>query len=187
MLERLGRLREKYPTIAQFYRVEVSREGPKATGIMWEIEKEKELEARFSGSYYLRTNRTDLDEKELWSLYMMLGRVEDSFRALKSELGSRPVYHQKDSRMEGHLFISVLAYHLMTVIQRKLHRKGISHSWNTIRTRMATHMRATASITNDKGERLHLRQTGDPESHHLEIYQALGISPKSLPTKRSKI
>ena len=187
VLERLGRLRERYPTIARFYRVEVSHEGQKATGMKWEIEKEKELEARFSGSYYLRTNRTDLDGKELWSLYMMLGRVEDSFRALKSELGLRPVYHQKDFRMEAHLFISVLAYHLMTVIRRKLYRKGIGHSWNTIRDRMATHMRATASITNDRGERLHLRQTGDPESRHLEIYKALGIPPRALPTKRLKV
>ena len=187
VLERLGRLRERYPTIARFYRVEVSHEGQKATGMKWEIEKEKELEARFSGSYYLRTNRTDLDGKELWSLYMMLGRVEDSFRALKSELGLRPVYHQKDFRMEAHLFISVLAYHLMTVIRRKLYRKGIGHSWNTIRDRMATHMRATASITNDRGERLHLRQTGDPESCHLEIYKALGIPPRALPTKRLKV
>lgn len=187
VLERLGRLRERYPTIARFYRVEVSQDGGRVTGITWQIEREKELEARFSGSYYLRSDRTDLDEKELWSLYMMLGRVEDSFRSLKSELGLRPVYHKKDARMEGHLFISLLAYHLLAVIQRDLKRKSIDHRWDTLRKRLATHMRATASITTDKGERLHLRQTGDPEPSHMEIYRALGISPRRLSAKRLKV
>jgi len=109
VMERLGRLRERYPTIAQFYNVEVKEEKRRVTQIEWSIDREKEMEARFSGSYYIRSSRTDLDEKELWSLYTMLTQIEESFRTLKSELGLRPVRHHKDPRMEGHLFISVLA------------------------------------------------------------------------------
>jgi transposase len=186
-MERLGRLRERYPTIARFYKVDVEEEKGRVTRIVWSIDKEKELETRFSGTYYIRTSRTDLDEKELWSLYMMLGQVEESFRCLKSELGLRPVYHRKDRRQEGHLFISVLAYHLIATVQRELRNKGLSHRWSTLRTRLSTHIRATASVTNDKGERIHLRQTGDPEPFHMEIYHALGLSAKPLKTKRMKM
>jgi len=131
VLERLGRLREKYPTIAQFYRIEVRQEEGQAKGLSWEIDREEELRARFSGSYYLRSSRTDLEEKELWSLYMMLSQVEEAFRCLKSELGLRPVYHRKAPRQESHLFITVLAYHLLASIQKELKKKGISHRWDT--------------------------------------------------------
>lgn len=187
VMERIGRLRERYPTIARFYKVDVQEEKGRVTRIGWSIDGEKELEARFSGSYYIRSSRTDLDEKELWSLYMMLGQIEESFRCLKSELGLRPVFHRKDSRQEGHLFVSVLAYHLMATVQRDLRSKGLSHRWSTLRTRLSTHMRATASVTNENEERIHLRQTGDPEPFHLEIYHALGLSAKPLKTKRMKM
>ncbi len=115
---------------------------------------------------------------------IVLGEVEESFRCLKSELGLRPVYHRKDPRQEGHLFITVLAYHLLATIQRELKGKGILHRWGTLRTRLSTHMRATASVTNEKGERIYLRQTGDPEPFHLEIYHALRLPANPLKTKR---
>jgi transposase len=184
VMERLGRLKERYPTIAQFYNVEVHEERGRVTRMEWGIDREKEIETRFSGSYYIRSSRTDLDEKELWSLYMMLTQIEESFRTLKSELGLRPVRHHKDPRMEGHLFISVLAYHLLAGIQRELKQKGISYRWETIRNRLSTQTRVTASLTNDKGERIHIRQTTDPEPFHFEIYRALGLPLKPLKAKR---
>jgi len=186
VMERLGRLHEKYPTIARYYQLEVQREGDKVKGITWKIDQEKELLARFAGSYYLRSSQAELEAKELWSLYMMLNRVEDSFRCLKSELGLRPVYHQKDRRLEGHLFISVLAYHLLASLQKRLMEKGVHYRWETIRTRMSNQTRVTTSITNEKGERLHIRATTDPEPFHFEIYRALGLPLRPLSTKRAK-
>ena len=184
VMERLGRLRERYPTIAQFYRVDVEQESSRVKRITWSIDHEEELRVRFSGSYYLRSDRSDLDEKELWSLYTMLTQVEEAFRCLKSELGLRPLYHRRDHRLEGHLFITVLAYHLLASIQRELKKKGIAHRWGTIRKRLATQMRVTNSITNNKGERIHIRQTTDPGPFHLEIYRALGLPPNPLRAKR---
>jgi len=184
VMERLGRLKGKYPSISRFYNVDIREERGKVTRIAWSIDGEKELEARFAGSYYIRSSRQDLDEKQLWSLYMMLGEVEDSFRSLKSELGMRPVHHRKDRRQEGHLFITVLAYHLLVTIQRKLNRNGICHRWSKIRERLANHMRATASMNNDKGERIYIRQTSDPEPYHLQIYRALGLPANPLKTRR---
>lgn len=187
ILGRIGRLKQKYPRIARFYQIEVTQEGGKTTAIKWEIERKDELDMRFSGTYYIRSDRTELNEKELWSLYMMLNGVEDSFRCLKSELGMRPVFHYKDRRMEGHLFISVLAYHLLASIQRELKRQDIHHRWETIRRSLQSHMRSSSSVTNKKGERIHQRQTGDPEPSHLVIYRALGIKPKPLAAKRWKV
>jgi transposase len=186
VMERLGRLHEKYPTIARFYQLDVQHNDDIVNGISWKIDQEEELQSRFSGSYYLRSSRSDLEAKELWSLYIMLNRVEDSFRCLKNDLGLRPVYHQKDKRMEGHLFISVLAYHLLASLQKVLTEQGIHYRWDTIRTRMSNQTRVTTSITNQKGERIHIRATTDPEPFHFEIYRALGLPLRPLNTKRSK-
>lgn len=187
VMERLGRLKERYPSIAQFYEVKVHEEKGRVVRLEWSIDTQKELEARFSGSYYIRSSRTDLEEKELWSLYMMLSQIEESFRCLKSELGMRPVRHQKDPRMEGHLFISVLAYHLLAGIQRRLRKKGISYRWETIRENLSNHARVTMSVTNNGSKRIHTRRTSDPEPFHFEIYRALGLALNPLRIKRLKM
>ena len=187
VMERLGRLRERYPTIAQFYEIKVEHHDGQASRLTWEIAQPEQLQNRFAGAYYLRSNRQDLDDAELWSLYMMLNQVEEAFRSLKSELGLRPVYHRLDRRLEGHLFISVLAYHLLAVIQRRLRSQGLSYRWQTIRSHLAMQLRVTVAITNDKGERLYIRQTTEPEPFHVAIYRALGLPPKPLKTKRLRV
>nr|AJG38141.1 transposase [bacterium enrichment culture clone fosmid MGS-K1] len=187
VMERVGRLKEKYPTIAQFYNVEVEQENERVTRIEWAIDKQKEMEARFSGSYYIRSSRTDMDEEELWHLYMMLSQVEESFKCLKAELGMRPLYHTKDLRMEGHIFITVLAYHLLASIQRELRHKGISYRWKTIREQLSNQTRVTTSLTNNRGERIHVRHTTDPEPFHFEIYRALGLPVRPVKVRRWRI
>jgi transposase len=187
VLFRLGRLQAKFPVVGQYYQIDVEQKDGLATAISWSVKDRAKMENRFSGSYYLRTDRTDLDEKALWSLYMMLTGVEDAFRSMKSALGLRPIFHRKDSRIEAHLFITVLAYHLLAVIQRQLKERGIHHRWETIRTRLSTLTRVTAALTNDKGERIHIRKTTDPEPVHLNILRALGVPFRILKTKKIKL
>jgi transposase len=185
VLERVGRLRERYASIARFYEVTVEQSDGQANALTWRIQNEEALGARFCGGYLIRSSRKDLDEAALWSLYMTLTLVEESFRSLKSDLGLRPMYHRVDRRLEGHLFISVCAYHLLAAIQRQLKKEGVVHSWEIIRMRMATQCRVTAGMNNDKGERIHIRQTTEPESFHREVYRALGMHPKPLTTKKT--
>jgi transposase len=112
VLERIGRLREKYKKINRFYEITVSEKNGRATDITWNYVKEQSNE-NFSGTYYLRTNRTDLSEKQIWQLYTMLTELEDGFRTLKSELNLCPIYHKKENRGDAHIFIDVLAYHIL--------------------------------------------------------------------------
>ena len=185
VVERVGRLRERYSSIARFYEITVEKSEDRATALSWRIQDEEGLRARFCGGYLIRSSRKDLDETRLWSLYTTLTLVEESFRSLKSDLGLRPMYHRLDRRLEGHLFISICAYHLLAAIQRQLKKGGIIHSWEIIRTRMASQCRVTASITNDKGERVHIRQTTEPESFHKEVYRAFGMHPQPLQRKQT--
>ena len=65
------------------------------------------------GCYVLRTDRLDLTAEQYWQVYMSLTYAEDGFRALKSDLGLRPNHHRIERQVDGHIFISILAYHLL--------------------------------------------------------------------------
>ena len=184
VLERIGRLKEKYAPIGRYYRIEVKQADGTVTEIQWDYEKQKAAEERFSGSYFLRTSRLDLGEQEIWSLHAMLTRVEDAFRSLKNELNLRPIYHQKERRSDGHLFITVLAYHLLNSIQAKLYKKGIQMRWSSIRTFLSSHALVTTSMTNIDSKRIHIRDCSELEPFHRQIYNALGLRDKPLKAKR---
>ena len=90
--------------------------------------------------------------------------LEAVFRSLKSELGMRPVYHQKTHRVEGHIFITLMAYNLVHQIRLTLKAEGINDSWETIRTTLSTQMRTTASVRGEHGEQIHIRKSNYPNA-----------------------
>jgi len=180
VLERIGRLKEKYRLVARFYEIRVEEKDGKAVKLSWKLKDEQGFEERFSGRYRLRSSRTDLSDKELWNLYNMLTQVEASFRSLKHELSLRPVYHRVSRRIQGHLFLTVLAYHLLCVIQRELRKAGIHHHWTTLRTHLSGQVRVTTSMVNDKGQVIRIRHSSEPEPIHLKIYNALGVNYRSI-------
>ena len=160
-----------------------------AINIKWEKKDslyEKETEGE--GSYILRTDRQDLSNKEIWETYIMLGRIEYAFKCMKSHLGLRPNFHQVEDRVDTHLFISVLAYHILNIIEYRLRYKGDHSSWATIRDRMRTHERVTISYRskNEEGiiqqEFVRINSTLEPEQ--AEIYRKLGLNPDPLSRKK---
>jgi len=183
IMERIGRAREKNKLVSHFYTIDVQpdEKGKNAISMSWEADK-KLMEERFNGSYYLRTSRVDLSELEIWSLYNTLTNVEDSFRSMKSDLGLRPIYHQKDKGIEAHIYITVLAYHVLQTIRHQLRNHKIQMRWSRLRERLGTHVRVTTSFTNDKGERINIRNTSQPEYIHLKIYQSLNMPVNPLKT-----
>jgi transposase len=198
VVELVGRLREKYPRASKLYRVEVIPEGGKAADdpslvavdIVW---KEKaglyEEETGREGSYVLRTDRVDLSDKEIWETYNMLRQIEYAFKSMKSSLGLRPNFHQVEGRVDTHMFISVLAYHLLHIIEYRLRQKGDHRSWRTIRTVLKTHERLTIGYKQREGgdgavRQQYVRINSTVEPEHMEIYRKLGLLGKPLPRKR---
>ncbi len=106
---------------------------------------------------------------------MRLSEVEDSFRSLKSELGTRPVFHQKDCRIESHLFISVLAYTILKTITFRLKQQGYNKRWSEIRKILSNHMRSTSVFEGKDNIVYHVRATGKPEKDVKKIYNILNI------------
>lgn len=191
ILEMVGRLREQYPRASKMYEIEVIPEDKqakiiKAKDIKWKKRNAYEEQDKFDGCYVLRTDRDDLTDKEIWETYVMLTRVEKSFRSMKSSLGLRPSFHQKEDRTDAHLFISVLAYHILHAIEHRLRQKGEHRSWDTLRTILSTHQRLTIAY-NVKEQKLiqrnHLRLCTTAEPEHKLIYQKLGLSEIPLAKK----
>jgi hypothetical protein len=130
------------------------------------------------GNYILKTDHT-LDAVQTWSLYMTLLQAEEGFCALKSTLGIRPNDHQLEGRVDGHIFISVLAYHLLTWVRETLRNQGDLRDWKTLRRLLSTHMLATTSLTLEDGRVLHLRKPTVPDAEQAAVYQRLGIDWKA--------
>ena len=106
---------------------------------------------------------------------MNLTEAESSFKALKSELCTRPLYHQIDSGIEAYILISVLANYLLRSITYELGEKDYHKSWNGIRDIMKMHIRTTISFCNRDGYNYHVRITGQPEKDMKELYDLLKI------------
>ena len=176
VIERIGRLKEKYSSVGRFYTIDTEQSEGNVTKLTWTFEKKDDAEKRFSGLYFLRTTRKDLSGKTLWSLYTMLTRVEESFRCLKDDLNMRPIFHQKGNRTDSHIFITVLAYHLLNYIQVKLHKNDIPMRWKRIRALLSTHVIITTSMVKKDGGCIHIRSCSEPEPFHRRIYKALNIN-----------
>lgn len=180
-IESIGRLKEKYSAIAQHYIISVTKDpnGPNAIDIEWKEKPSLNKKSEANGVYCLRSNNTTMDEATLWKTYTTLTDLEAVFRSLKSELGLRPIFHQKQSRVDGHLFITLLAYSIIHTIHYRLKKRGIHHSWNTIREILEGRVRITTSAQCKDGTVMYVRQSSEPNDEQKRIYEALGIDPRA--------
>jgi transposase len=181
----IGRVLQKNPRVARYYAVAaepVACEKPADFRITWQRRNDTwQDDQDMFGCYVLRTDRRDLPADELWQLYMTLCHAEDGFQALKSDLGLRPNYHQIEDRVDAHVFITVLAYHLLQFIQHKLACNGDTRSWFTLRRILQAHCYTTVLMPTNDGTLYRLRRPGQPETVHEEIYHQFGITTAGLP------
>ena len=176
--EAIGRLKERYPRVARYYRMEYDA---KQNRVSWQEDAEKKAVAtKLDGSYVLKTDRQDLTADEIWRTYILLTRVESAFRSMKSPLMERPIFHHLKNRTQTHIFLCVLAYHLLVAIEKRFLDKGIHTSWWTIRQQLSTHHVVTVVLPTADGRVLKIRKGGSPEPVHREIYETLRIPPEVM-------
>ncbi len=183
--ERIGRLKQRSRGVSQHYQITLTSDeaGKNATALSCKQEWVSGTMATHPGVYCLRTNVLDWDADKLWQTYSGLTDIESVFRSFKSELGLRPVFHHKENRADGHLFITVLAYQCVQLIRTELKAQAtINDSWESLRKTMQVQRRTTTSMRRADGRMLHVRKTSKAEPELARIYQALGIdaSPGSV-------
>lgn len=177
--ERIGRLKAKSRGAGQHYEINVTADesGKKVAAITWEKRPKEGSMATHPGVYCLRTNETGWDEETLWRTYITLTDIESVFRSLKSELGLRPIYHSKEDRADGHLFITVLAYQFVQFLRVGLKAAGFHDSWASLRETLSVQRRVTSSFQQQNGHTLNVRNSTLAEPELMNIYNALKINP----------
>jgi len=171
--EAIGRIKERYPRVARYYRIEYDSLTQELS--YKENAERKSIAESLDGGYMLRTDRTDMSDDEIWRTYSLLTRCENAFRNMKSPLCERPIFHQIERRVQTHIFLCILAYHLLVAIEKTLLDEGIHTSWLTVKDTLKTHQVATVILPTTSGEILKIRKGVNAEPEHLEIYKSLKI------------
>jgi hypothetical protein len=188
--QRIGRLKQKYPSIQRYFDIEVEAKeniGTKlkkkgvnvaqekkkiVASIRWSIKEGVDINAR-SGVYFLRTSLQADTEDALWQFYNTIREIEATFRVLKTDLDLRPIYHQKDESTMAHLHLGLLAYWLVNTVRYQLKKNGIHSGWREVIRTMNTQKAVTTLAQNSYDEVIMIRRCSEPNKHVRNLYDAL--------------
>ena len=149
--------------------------------LSWQVDEAKQQRAEeLDGSYLLKTSRTDLTAEDIWATYILLTRVEDAFRAMKSPLAERPIFHQLERRVQTHIFLCILAYHLLVAIEKTCRDRGLPISWPKLCEQLSTHQVVTTVLPTANGRTLTIRKGTTPEPQHRKLYGVLAIPEEPM-------
>jgi len=176
--EAIGRLKERYPRVARYYQLAYDEQQGQLS-CLEDLQRKQKAES-LDGSYLLKSSRKNLDAEDIWRTYILLSRVEAAFRAMKSPLCERPIFHHLERRVETHIFLCVLAYHLLVCIERAFLEQGIHTSWETLRRQLSTHQVVTVRLPTTDGRAFTIRRDTRPEQIHRDIYRVLRLPDRIL-------
>ena len=138
--------------------------------------------SRSEGCYLLRTNIADWTPEDLWKAYMQLSEAEGAFRIHKSDLGLRPVWHQTEPRVQGHILVCFLAYVLWKTLGRRCHQAGLGDEPRKVLDELSRIRLVDVVMQTDQGVALRRRCVSRPTAHQEILLDRLGLAlPDSLP------
>jgi len=199
MERRLGKIQARHPQVNDLYDLAL-RDTPEGVRLFWQIKEDRKSwrESR-EGAYLLRTNLKAETAEELWSKYMQLTEAEASFRALKSELSVRPLFHQLEPRVKAHVMAAFLGYALWVTLKHVLKRRpvivpklstsGVDNAQPMSPMRaialLSTLLSADIVLPTTDGREIRLRRITEPTAEQKSLLQQLGISlPEHLQFNR---
>jgi len=185
--ERIGRLKEKYPSIHRHFLLEVivNKKG-QATKLTWSVKQNQEINAE-SGIYFLRTSLNQNDKNTIWTIYNSIREIEYTFRVLKTDLNLRPIYHKNDDATMAHLNLGLLAYWIVSTIRYQLKQNDIKSQWRELVRVMNTQKCVTTVVTNQHQEIISLRRCSEPTFKVQQMYDALKYKNAPFIKKKSVV
>jgi len=190
MERRLGRIQARHPQVNDLYEVAL-RNTPEGVRLHWAIQEDHKLwRGLREGAYMLRTNLQAGTAEELWYRYMQLTEAEASFRALKSELSIRPLFHQLEPRVKAHVMVAFLGYALWVTLKHLLKRRpaiGPQPSRSGVHNAqplspmqalalLSTLQSADIVLPTTDGREIRLRRITEPTAEQKSLLQQLGLS-----------
>jgi hypothetical protein len=182
--ERIGRLKNKYPSIHKYYDIDTqANDKGIITDITW---KQKPLDKK-EGYYLLRTTLDQKDEQVQWTIYNIIREIEATFRTLKTDLDLRPIYHKTDEASMAHLHLGLLAYWVVNTIRYQLKQKGIKNEWSDLVRILNSQKIVTTTMENKYDQQIVIRQCSEPTDAVTKIYTALRYKPKPFTRRKSVV
>src|SRR6266481_4616070 len=189
MERRLGRIQARHPQVNDLFEVNL-RDTPAGVRLLWEMKKDREAWRDLrEGAYMLRTNLQADSAEQMWSMYMQLTEAEASFRALKSELSIRPLFHQKESRVKAHVLVAFLGYALWVTLKHLLQRRPIvpqpsasgvdnAQPFSPMKALalLSTLQSADIVLPTTDGREIRLRRITEPTAEQKSLLHRLGLS-----------
>ncbi len=199
MERRLGKIQARHPQVNDLYDVGL-KDTAQGVRLFWQIKEDRKnwRESR-EGAYLLRTNLRAETAQELWSKYMQLTEAEASFRALKSELSIRPLFHQREPRVKAHVMVAFLGYALWVTLKHLLKRRppivpkpsasGVENAQPMTPMKaialLSTLQSADIVLPTTDGREIRLRRLTEPTTDQKLLLRQLGISlPQHLQFNR---
>jgi transposase len=199
MERRLGKIQARHPQVNDLYDLAL-RDTAEGVRLFWQIKEDRQnwRESR-EGAYLLRTNLKTETAEQLWSQYMQLTEAEASFRALKSELSIRPLFHQLEPRVKAHVMVAFLGYALWVTLKHLLKRRpaliakpsgsGVDDVQPMTPMRaialLSTLQSADIVLPTTDGREIRLRRITEPTAEQKSLLHQLGISlPEHLESPR---
>lgn len=181
LLMKLGSARSQAPTAWRLVDIDVA---PTMASLTYRLNRKKLAQARRrEGRYLLRTNLTDGDPARLWELYLTLVKIEEAFKNLKSDLALRPIFHQREDRIEAHIFIAFLAYCLHVTLGRRLHALAPGLTPRSVLEKFAAVQMIDVQIPTTDARTITLTRYTEPETELKLLLNKLklGLPPQRPP------
>jgi len=173
---RLGKIQARYRPVADLYEMGLA-EGEGRLVLNWKLIEERRVwrEAR-EGAYLLRTNLQADSPEELWTKYIQLTEVEAAFRALKSELSIRPLFHQREPRVKAHILVAFLGYALWVTLKHLRRRRSSDLSPAQALALLSTLQSADIVLPTTDGREIRLRRIATPSPEQQQLLTQLGMT-----------
>ncbi len=180
--QRLGRLMGQNSRAAGLFHTEVKTLADGRASLHWEkIEPWRDWAALSEGCYLLRSNVTDWSDEELWKAYIQLTEAEAAFRIHKSDLGLRPIWHQKEKRVLAHILVCFLAYVLWKMLSQRCLRAGLGHEPRRVFEELGKIQLVDVVLPTRHGPDIRRRCVTQPTDHQAILLAHLKLNLPTLP------
>jgi transposase len=182
LLMKLGAARSQSRAAWRLVVIEVAE---KDASFSYKLDRDKLRKVRRrEGRYLLRTNLTEQDPAKLWSYYLQLVAVEEAFKNLKGDLALRPIHHQREERIEAHIFIAFLAYCLHATLRCRLQALAPGLTPRSVLDKFAAVQMIDVHIPTTDGRELLLERYTEPERDlKLLLAELKLVLPEQPPPK----
>ena len=172
---RIGRLLERYDRASPLFDVNITERDGKID-LTWTIQDAYTDWARISeGCYLLRTNIKDWTAEDLWRAYIQLTDAEAAFRIHKQDLGLRPIWHQREDRVQAHVLVCFLAYVMWKCLGQMCKRAGLGNEPRVVLEEIKNLNLVDVILSTRKGVEIRLRCVSKPETHLAILLQKLNL------------